>query len=101
MNKLSERHYGLPFQRDVADATARCVEDIEIKGFTVIADAVSRENNMYANPLLRQQIDIPAALKREGADYSDDPFLRSFLGYTSRVPASWHDFVVGRMDPEG
>mgnify|MGYP003600249307 CR=1 FL=1 len=42
-------------------------------------------NNVYIAPILKQQIDLPAALKGK---YSDNPFLAKFLGYNSNTPSS-------------
>ena len=39
-------------------------------------------NNVYTTPVLKQQVDMPKALKGK---YSDDPFLRKFLGFDSEV----------------
>jgi ectoine hydroxylase-related dioxygenase (phytanoyl-CoA dioxygenase family) len=46
-------------------------------------------NHVYTIPLLKQQIDIPAALK--GA-YADDPVLSRLLGYSSAPPHSVRDW---------
>jgi ectoine hydroxylase-related dioxygenase (phytanoyl-CoA dioxygenase family) len=51
-------------------------------------------NNMYSVPILKQQIDIPKALKGK---FSDDPFLFKLLGYTSSVPENVDDFRKKRM----
>lgn len=48
-------------------------------------------NHVYTIPLLKQQVDIPAALNGK---YSDHPQLAQLLGYTSQVPPSvqvWRD----------
>jgi ectoine hydroxylase-related dioxygenase (phytanoyl-CoA dioxygenase family) len=42
-------------------------------------------NQMYTLPIIKQQIDLPAALKD---NYEQDPFLDRFLGYDSAVAAS-------------
>ncbi len=39
-------------------------------------------NNVYISPILKQQIDIPKMLNGK---YSDNEFLRKFLGYDSTV----------------
>ncbi|ABS64920.1 Phytanoyl-CoA dioxygenase [Parvibaculum lavamentivorans DS-1] len=40
-------------------------------------------NHVYSIPMLKQQIDLPAAL---GDTFSDDPGVRQLLGYDSTVP---------------
>lgn len=42
-------------------------------------------NHVFVAGILKQQIDFPAMLKGK---FSDDPFLRTFLGYESQVPGS-------------
>ena len=50
-------------------------------------------NHVYSVPFIRQQIDLPALL---GADYTDDPEVRRFLGYEVRSPADVAAFYDGR-----
>lgn len=48
-------------------------------------------NTMYSNPLLRQQIDLPAALANAGRRY--DKQFDTLLGYRSNTPRSVHEFL--------
>ena len=53
-------------------------------------------NNVYVVPILKQQIDLPAALNGK---YSENPFLSKFLGYSSNTPASdieWRNNKLNR-----
>jgi len=52
-------------------------------------------NHMYALPLIKQQISLPRLLKGE---FSDDPFLRKFLGYASEPHDSVYDFRKTRLE---
>lgn len=51
-------------------------------------------NNVYVAPILKQQIDLPRALKGK---YSDDPVLARFLGYESEVAESPMEWRNGRL----
>jgi ectoine hydroxylase-related dioxygenase (phytanoyl-CoA dioxygenase family) len=51
-------------------------------------------NNVYVKPILKQQINIPKAL---GGKYSDNAWLRKFLGYDSQMPDSIEEFRESRM----
>jgi ectoine hydroxylase-related dioxygenase (phytanoyl-CoA dioxygenase family) len=51
-------------------------------------------NHMYSLPLIKQQISLPRMLKGK---YSDDPFLRKFLGYTSEPDESVVEFRKTRL----
>lgn len=51
-------------------------------------------NHMYTLPLIKQQISFPEML---GGKYSDDPFLRNFLGYESATDASVAEFRGRRL----
>ncbi len=46
-------------------------------------------NHVYAAGILKQQINIPSALKGR---FSDNPFLRMLLGYQGEVPSSVFDW---------
>jgi ectoine hydroxylase-related dioxygenase (phytanoyl-CoA dioxygenase family) len=46
-------------------------------------------NNIYTVPIIKQQINIPAAL---GGKFADDPEVAVILGYTSEIPMSVSDF---------
>jgi ectoine hydroxylase-related dioxygenase (phytanoyl-CoA dioxygenase family) len=50
-------------------------------------------NQVYSIPLLRQQIDLPAAL---GDQFTADPQLRKLLGYDMRTPLSVGDYLASR-----
>ncbi len=50
-------------------------------------------NHVYSIPLLRQQIDLPAAL---GEDFTTDGELRRLLGYDVRTPRSVAGYLAGR-----
>jgi len=50
---------------------------------------------MYALPFMGQQISIPRTLKDK---YSDDPFLKQFLGYNSMQQASVRDWRQEKLD---
>jgi hypothetical protein len=49
--------------------------------------------NVYTIPLIKQQISFPLAL---AGRWSDDPFLRRFLGYESETATSVEDYRKGR-----
>jgi ectoine hydroxylase-related dioxygenase (phytanoyl-CoA dioxygenase family) len=51
-------------------------------------------NHLYAKAIIRQQIDLPAAL---GGRYSDDPFLRVLLGYDNKSPENVDAFRSNRL----
>lgn len=51
-------------------------------------------NHMYSLPLIKQQISLPRMLKGK---YSDDPFLKKFLGYTSEPDESVLEFRKTRL----
>ena len=51
-------------------------------------------NNVYTLPILKQQINLPAALNGK---YSDDVFLSKFLGYQSDTPLSVDDYRLNRL----
>jgi ectoine hydroxylase-related dioxygenase (phytanoyl-CoA dioxygenase family) len=50
-------------------------------------------NQVYSIPLLKQQIDLPAAL---GEQFTTDPRLRRLLGYDVRTPRSVGDYLASR-----
>ena len=63
-------------------------------GATNVTDKPRRAvNHVYTSPIIRQQIDIPAAL---GDDYTDDSELRALLGYNVQTPRSVKDFLEKR-----
>ena len=52
-------------------------------------------NHIYSLPLIKQQISLPHML---GGKFSDDPFLRRFLGYdtqTGEDVRAWREFKLG------
>ena len=52
-------------------------------------------NHIYSLPLIKQQISLPNML---GGEFSDDPFLRRFLGYdtqTGEGVRAWREFKLG------
>ncbi len=58
-------------------------------------------NHVYTTGILKQQINFPAMLKGK---FSDDPFLRIFLGYESEVPASvmdWREIKMKKIKKAG
>jgi ectoine hydroxylase-related dioxygenase (phytanoyl-CoA dioxygenase family) len=52
-------------------------------------------NNMYVAPFIKQQISFPSML---GHNYTSDPFLLQFLGYTSESDTSVVGFRQKRID---
>jgi len=55
-------------------------------------------NHIYTLPLIKQQISLPHML---GGKFSDDPFLRTFLGYDSQTGASvqhWRERKLAQAD---
>jgi ectoine hydroxylase-related dioxygenase (phytanoyl-CoA dioxygenase family) len=54
--------------------------------------------NVYTIPLIKQQISFPAAL---AGRWSEDPFLRRFLGYESETASSVADYRKGRRAKAG
>jgi ectoine hydroxylase-related dioxygenase (phytanoyl-CoA dioxygenase family) len=50
-------------------------------------------NQVYSIPLIKQQIDLPAAL---GEQFTTDPQLRKLLGYDVRTPRSVGDYLASR-----
>jgi ectoine hydroxylase-related dioxygenase (phytanoyl-CoA dioxygenase family) len=50
-------------------------------------------NQVYSVPLMKQQIDLPAAL---GEQFTTDPQLRKLLGYDVRTPRSVGDYLASR-----
>jgi ectoine hydroxylase-related dioxygenase (phytanoyl-CoA dioxygenase family) len=50
-------------------------------------------NQVYSIPLIKQQIDLPAAL---GEQFTSDPRLRKLLGYDVRIPRSVGDYLANR-----
>lgn len=52
-------------------------------------------NNMYVQPILKQQIDFPKALKGK---YANDPYLFKFLGYDSSVAESVIEWRQKRLN---
>ncbi|HXW28341.1 MAG TPA: phytanoyl-CoA dioxygenase family protein [Xanthobacteraceae bacterium] len=50
-------------------------------------------NHVYSVPIIRPQIDLPAAL---GPDYTSDPDVRRLLGYDVRVPTSIEGYYAKR-----
>ena len=56
-------------------------------------------NHMYTLPLIKQQISLPGMLKGK---FSEDPFLKKFLGYDSESDESVIEFRrkrLGRLQP--
>jgi hypothetical protein len=62
-------------------------------GVNVTAKPRRAVNHVYSIPLLRQQIDLPAAL---GEDFTGTPELRRLLGYDVRQPRSVAEYLAGR-----
>ncbi|QPF83002.1 phytanoyl-CoA dioxygenase family protein [Bradyrhizobium genosp. L] len=65
-------------------------------GVNVSAQPRRAVNHVYSIPLLRQQIDLPAAL---GEDFVSTPELRRLLGYDVRQPRSVAEYLAGRAPP--
>jgi ectoine hydroxylase-related dioxygenase (phytanoyl-CoA dioxygenase family) len=55
-------------------------------------------NQVYSIPLIKQQIDLPAAL---GEQFTADPQLRKLLGYDVRTPRSVGDYLASRAGKTG
>ncbi len=55
-------------------------------------------NQVYSIPLIKQQIDMPAAL---GEQFTEDPQLRRLLGYEVRTPGSVGDYLASRAGKAG
>ncbi len=55
-------------------------------------------NQVYSIPLIKQQIDLPAAL---GEQFTSDPQLRKLLGYDVRTPRSVGDYLASRAGKAG
>ena len=55
-------------------------------------------NQVYSIPLIKQQIDLPAAL---GEQFTADPQLRKLLGYDVRTPHSVGDYLASRAGKAG
>jgi len=62
-------------------------------GVNVSAKPRRAVNHVYTIPLLRQQIDLPAAL---GEDFAASPDLRRLLGYDVRQPRSVTEYLASR-----
>jgi ectoine hydroxylase-related dioxygenase (phytanoyl-CoA dioxygenase family) len=65
-------------------------------GVNVSAQPRRAVNHVYSIPLLRQQIDLPAAL---GEDFVTAPELRRLLGYDVRQPRSVGEYLASRAPP--
>jgi len=52
-------------------------------------------NHIFVLPLIKQQIDLPAAL---GGKFRDDPLLGRLLGYDSAPPASAYQWRKDKID---
>jgi ectoine hydroxylase-related dioxygenase (phytanoyl-CoA dioxygenase family) len=55
-------------------------------------------NHIYTLPLIKQQISLPRVL---GGKFSDDPFLRKFLGYETETADSvqhWREFKLSMAE---
>jgi ectoine hydroxylase-related dioxygenase (phytanoyl-CoA dioxygenase family) len=55
-------------------------------------------NQVYSIPLIKQQVDLPAAL---GEQFTADPQLRKLLGYDVRTPHSVGDYLASRAGKAG
>jgi ectoine hydroxylase-related dioxygenase (phytanoyl-CoA dioxygenase family) len=55
-------------------------------------------NQVYSIPLIKQQIDLPAAL---GEQFTTDPQLRKLLGYEVCTPHSVGDYLASRTGKAG
>jgi ectoine hydroxylase-related dioxygenase (phytanoyl-CoA dioxygenase family) len=55
-------------------------------------------NHVYSVPIIRPQLDLPAAL---GPDYASDPDVRRLLGYDVRVPSSVESYYAKRRTQLG
>lgn len=62
-------------------------------GVNVSPNARRAVNHVYSIPLLRQQIDLPAAL---GNDFAASPEVRRLLGYDVPQPRSVTEYLAGR-----
>lgn len=65
-------------------------------GVNVSAQPRRAVNHVYSIPLLRQQIDLAAAL---GEDFATAPDLRRLLGYDVRQPRSVGEYLASRAPP--
>ena len=52
-------------------------------------------NHIYTLPLIKQQISLPRML---GGKFSDDPFLRTFLGYDSETGESVQHWRARKLE---
>jgi ectoine hydroxylase-related dioxygenase (phytanoyl-CoA dioxygenase family) len=86
--------FKIPFEAEAGDVMI--FDSMLLHQAGVNTSAITRRaiNNVYASGILRQQIDLPQALKGK---YKDDPYYNMLLGYDAESSPSVEEYRLRRI----